>query len=1416
MAVQSDGKILAAGRSDGTDTTAFSVVRYNTDGSLDTTFDSDGKAIVTFGSANDFAFALAVNPADGKITAGGGTQSGSSGQDFALVRWSATGGLDTSFDSDGKVSTDLSGSGNDSANALVQQGDGKLVAAGKNSGNFAVARYFADGSLDESFGTAGRARVDFSNRIDEAYGVAVQADGKVVAAGVSFGVTSRNDLAVARFQADGTVDTAFGSSGKILLDIELRDDRANAVTVDANDKILVVGYTLLNGSSPIQSDILLLRYNSDGTPDSSFGTGGMVRTSVGNWDEGNDLVLAPDGKILVAANVDNSTKVLRYLSDGTLDTSFGSGGVAAGSSRNAGHGITLLADGRIVAVGGTMDVSLARFSANGTPDATFGIGGIANTSLSGENPRGWDVAVGADGKLLAVAFGTDFVLTRHNDDGSLDTSFGSGGVVRTDFQGGMDRSVALLVQPGGGIVVAGTAQIAGRGYDFALARYQTADSPPLAGDLDPSFDVDGKVTTKLPDFSSTELGQAAAVQADGKVVVVGGSGSDFVVARYHAQGGLDHSFGVQGKVSTDFAGDYDDARAVAIQADGKIVVAGFVGSGTDQDIGVARYLSDGSLDMGFGRNGRSTVNTGTSELGFGIALQPDGKIVVVGRSYPGGGTSGDFAVVRFNSDGTPDPDFGTDGAVTTDFPGSGSYEDARDVAIQADGKIVVVGSTNSGGTTDMAVVRYNPDGSLDVSFGAGSSQPREMVTMNGALYFTAYTPTEGIELWKSDGSTGGTTLLKDIRSGTASSSPTNLTVVGTTLYFRANDGTNGAELWKSDGTVNGTLLVKDISPGASASAPADLVNLGGTLYFRATDGTSGRELWKTNGTGAGTARVANIRADSASSSPDKLTNVNGTLFFEANEGTNGRELWKTDGTSGGTVLVKDINAGGANSSPTGLTVLGSNVYFAATDDTAGEELWKSDGSSGGTVRVKDIVTAGFALVTLDPGGVGASAVAESVAIQPDGKIVVGGWQGGNSSGSFQLARLNPNGTLDSSFGSGGMLSRMVSGTQYNSAYDIALQPDGKIVQVGEASFSGDRNFVIWRYNADGSTDEIHHYWLDSAQEAANAVAVRDDGTIVVAGFSSIDNISDFAMFVVNSDLSLATGFSRDGLKTTDFHGGFDQARDVLVQPDGKIVVAGTITDGSGQLRVGVSRYTNRGELDPTFNTNGTTSIYLGTDDLIGEAAALQADGKLLVAGTRETPTRNWGLLVRLDTNGLLDSTFDTDGLRDFGFPGTTDQDVAHAVAVQADGKIVVAGASTTAGDSTLSVYRFLTSGQFDTSFGNNGGKQIDFGSSSDIAWSAAVQPDGKLLLAGESAGNFALVRLLADGSLDTSLDTDGLVTTDFAGGADQAYSLTLQPDGWNTPTAWAARRNGEGWHLRARRPAHAGFSALCMTTAWTA
>jgi ELWxxDGT repeat protein len=195
---------------------------------------------------------------------------------------------------------------------------------------------------------------------------------------------------------------------------------------------------------------------------------------------------------------------------------------------------------------------------------------------------------------------------------------------------------------------------------------------------------------------------------------------------------------------------------------------------------------------------------------------------------------------------------------------------------------------------------------------------------------------------------GGTTLVRDINpsatsTGGAGPSPRFLRNLGGTLLFRANDGTHGYELWRSDGTAAGTTLVRDINPSRSPrdSVPEFLRNVGGTLFFSADDGTHGYELWRSDGTAAGTRLVRDIYPGDGSSFASRVTNVGGTLLFGAVDGTHGYELWRSDGTAAGTKLVRDINPGDGNSSPRNFRNVGATLFFGADDGTNGRELWKA-------------------------------------------------------------------------------------------------------------------------------------------------------------------------------------------------------------------------------------------------------------------------------------------------------------------------------------------------------------------------------------------------------------------------------------------------------------------------------------------
>src|SRR5262245_48576637 len=200
----------------------------------------------------------------------------------------------------------------------------------------------------------------------------------------------------------------------------------------------------------------------------------------------------------------------------------------------------------------------------------------------------------------------------------------------------------------------------------------------------------------------------------------------------------------------------------------------------------------------------------------------------------------------------------------------------------------------------------------DINPAIVGSVPTSLTVVGDRVFFAASTPETGNELWMTDGTPEGTVVF-DLIPGPAGSFPMNLVNVGGTLFFTARDLTDGVthgrELWKSDGTPGGTVLVKDIAPGPDDGVSGGLTAVGGTLFFTANDSVNGIELWKSDGTVEGTVVVRDIRPGPSSSVPSFLTNVGGMLYFTADDGATGRELWRSDGTAEGTVRVKDINPG---------------------------------------------------------------------------------------------------------------------------------------------------------------------------------------------------------------------------------------------------------------------------------------------------------------------------------------------------------------------------------------------------------------------------------------------------------------------------------------------------------------------------
>lgn len=393
--------------------------------------------------------------------------------------------------------------------------------------------------------------------------------------------------------APGNLDTSFSGDGKATGGWAAFDDGAHAVAIQRDGKIVMAGYTEYSDGD---EDFMVLRYNADGSPDSSFGFMGMVMTSFDSLysDRANAVAIQPDGKIVAAGFVaigNGDIAVARYNSNGSLDTTFDGDGkavISIGSSEDNANALVIQPDGKIVLVGYS----------------------IINNKV-----------------ILALA--------RLNNNGSLDTTFDLDGKITTDIgvTSAYSYGRAVALQSNGNIVVAGFSY--STTHDIVLAIYTA---------------MGGLISINITDVSVDEKAFSVAVRPDDKIVVggvtVGASGYDLMVARYHSDGWPDSSFGVNGISSVDVCGDSEQINAIALQPDGMILAAGECGVYPTYDFILARFQQDGGLDSSFDGDGKTMTDfSGNPDRGNAIALQPDGKVIVAGEVTVGSQT--DFGLARY-------------------------------------------------------------------------------------------------------------------------------------------------------------------------------------------------------------------------------------------------------------------------------------------------------------------------------------------------------------------------------------------------------------------------------------------------------------------------------------------------------------------------------------------------------------------------------------------------------------------------------------------------------------------------------------------------------------------------------------------------------------------------------------------------
>lgn len=647
--------------------------------------------------------------------------------------------LDTSFGAGGLVlppftgqsSVDSAGSGR----CVAVQNDGRIVLVGQSLASgvrrIAVLRFLPDGQPDTSFGNAGVALLDSPNGDDQAAALRLQ-EGAILIAGSTFGNTG-SDMLLLRLNSDGTPDTSFGTGGRLQADFDGADDSAQALAVDSLGRVVAAGTASQNGTR----SAAVLRCLANGSPDSAFGTAGRATSAIAgaSANEGRDLVIQAGGRIVVGGQARLTTSdrfaLFAFTSAGAPDTTFGDNGhtlTAVGSGSNIqsqGQSLIELTGGKLLLAGsgtvsGVPRAALARYSANGALDTTFGSSGTVLTSAGSGDTRARGVIQLADGDLLVAASleGTNlrFAALRYNPGGSLDNSFGTGGIALTAFTGHEADCLAVAAATDG-FVLAGT--LGGSSFSsFGLARC-TAD-----GALDPAFSGDGRIEVNLrrnPPFSQARSVQR---QADGKIVLAGSlgtdSGTDFVVCRFLADGSADLNFGHEGRTIIAVGPEDDFAYRMLIQPDGRILVAGTsVQDGYEQAC-VLRLLANGSLDPDFGTGGVFIDQAGGADCGaYALALQTDGRVVAAGYAYNGAATRLQCALWRLTADGVLDTSFNTSGRLLSHVTTTTRDAYATAVAVQADGKIVTAGPafTDTGMTqASFGLLRCLTTGVLDTSF----------------------------------------------------------------------------------------------------------------------------------------------------------------------------------------------------------------------------------------------------------------------------------------------------------------------------------------------------------------------------------------------------------------------------------------------------------------------------------------------------------------------------------------------------------------------------------------------------------------------------------------------------------------------------------------------------------------------------
>ena len=735
--------------------------------------------------------------------------------------------------------------------------------------------------------------------------------------------------------------------------------------------------------------------------------------------------------------------------------------------------------------------AIAGYTQPGSLDLSFASKGYVheanNYSLHVQNNFGRQVLAHPDGSSYLVFTLYRQTFVRHFlANGSVDQSYGQGGYsVPTP----LENSVAAM-QPDGKIVLGG--YISGQ-YDFRIVRLN------VNGTLDNTFSNDGMQNIAITTFSRL---QAIAVH-NGKIVAAGFSYREFVIARLLSDGSPDNSFSDDGKQTVTFGNFDQSANAVAIAPNGRIVVAGTA----QGNMAIAALLDNGSPDNSFSDDGRLMIQVEGSTSCSSVAIQPDGKIILAGDSENGGIRK--WAVARLNTDGSMDNNFSGDGKLSIDF---GKYTEARAVVLQSNGKIIIAGMVGDQ-DGDLTIASINADGTTDYGFSG-----------------------DGIVIISLD-------AKQDAANAVAIQPDGRILVAGYAGNWSFTRAYYLMLRYTADGMLDNSFSDDGIVIGYKPVSP--------TAY------------------------------------------VSGVI------------------------------------QPDGKLLVLAGVMAVEHYNRIGLVRYNTDGSL-------DNSFSGDGKLDLDLGAFGGQNP-EAIVLQPDGKIVVGANQVDASGFYFMIVRFNPDGTLDNSFSGDGRAIIDFEGAQFEDLKAIALQSDGKIVAAGAMRFttSMSMDVAVGRLNADGTPD--NSFSGDGkvvtdlgGDESVWDVATTPDGKIVVGGtYQQALNVN-VMLVKYNSDGTLDQSFNGSGWVNNSITGNCE-ARAIDLLPDGKIVVGGTFLSG---IRYLVAKYTPNGILDNSFSGDGIA--FENTDGNVVDMA-IQPNGKIILAGFSSSGTGT--KFARFNSDGTTDPAF---------------------------------------------------------------------------------------------------------------------------------------------------------------------------------